>query len=234
MATTTCPSCGAKSATSDYCDSCGAALTAAPAAVTDPVATVGPATAQAAGDCPNCGAVRTTDDAFCEVCGLDFASGQMPVAPAPQPASAQGPPSGWTAVIEADQAFFDNNVIDSPAGLAFPNAASREVALDGDEIEIGRRSEAKGYFPAIDLSAPFADPGVSHHHAVLRRQPDNSWSLVDERSTNGTYLNGETTPVEHGVVTAIHDGDRINLGSFTRITFVRTKVASGKAAKAKS
>jgi hypothetical protein len=172
--------------------------------------------------CPNCGAARTPDDAFCEGCGLDFATGQMPVAPPPPAAAPSGIPSGWTAVIEADRAFFDSNEAEGATAIAFPDAlAPREVALTGDEVVIGRRSEAKGFFPAIDLSAPVTDPGVSHRHAALRRQPDGTWALIDEMSTNGTWLNGSAKPVEHGVLTALRDGDRINLGSFTCITIVK-------------
>jgi hypothetical protein len=223
MATTTkCPSCGADSTTSDYCDTCGAPLAAAPAAAAPPLDTpVAVAAPQAV--CPNCGAARSADDAFCEGCGLDFATGQMPVAPPPPAATPSGVPSGWTAVIEADRAFFDSNEAESATAIVFPDTlAPREVPLTGDEVVIGRRSEAKGFFPGIDLSAPVADPGVSHRHAALRRQADGSWALVDEMSTNGTWLNGADKAVDHGVVTALRDGDRINVGSFTSITIVKS------------
>jgi hypothetical protein len=221
MATTTlCPSCGAQSATADYCDTCGAPL-APPAASAAPVDAPAPPSAPAP-VCPNCGAARTPDDAFCEGCGLDFATGQMPVAPAPSAAAPSGVPSGWTAVIEADRVFFDSNEAEGATAIAFPDALGpREVPLTGDEVVIGRRSEAKGFFPGIDLSAPVADPGVSHRHAALRRQADGSWALVDEMSTNGTWLNGSDKPVDHGVLTALRDGDRINVGSFTSITIVK-------------
>jgi len=172
--------------------------------------------------CPNCGAARALDDAFCEGCGLDFATGQMPVAAPPPAGAPSGIPSGWTAVIEADRSFFDSNEAESATAIVFPESmAAREVPLTGDEVVIGRRSEAKGFFPGIDLSAPVADPGVSHRHAALRRQADGTWALVDDMSTNGTWLNGSAKPVEHGVLTALRDGDRINVGSFTCITIVK-------------
>jgi hypothetical protein len=223
--TTLCPSCGANSLTSDYCDSCGTAL-AAPAAAAAPGPAATPAAAPAAGLCPNCGAARAADDTFCEGCGLDFATGQMPAAPAPTAAAGTGAPSGWTAVVEADRAFFDSNEAEGATSIVFPEGAgSRDVPLTGDENWIGRRSEAKGFFPAIDLGSPITDPGVSHRHAVLRKQVDGSWALVDEMSTNGTYLNGSASPLPHGVVTALHDGDRLNIGSFTAITIVKDPAA---------
>jgi hypothetical protein len=216
VATTLCPSCGANSTTSDYCDTCGAALAQSPAVVAPVIDAPAPAAV-----CPNCGAARAPDDAFCEGCGLDFATGQMPVAPAPPVADVQAP-SGWVALVEADRAFFDSNEAEGATAIVFPAAAgSREVPLVGDEVWIGRRSEARGFFPAVDLGSPVTDPGVSHRHAVLRRQADGSWALVDETSTNGTWLNGSDKPVQHGAVTALHDGDRINVGSFTSITIVQ-------------
>lgn len=225
MTTTLCPSCGANSSTSDYCDSCGAAL-APPAATPAPPAATPAAAPASAGVCPNCGAARSPDDTFCEGCGLDFATGQMPAAPAAPPVADAGAPSGWTAVVEADRAFFDSNEAEGASSITFPaGAGSREIALAGDEVWIGRRSEAKGFFPAIDLSSPITDPGVSHRHAVLRRQSDGTWALLDEMSTNGTWINGGETPIPHGALTALHDGDRINVGSFTSITIVQDQPA---------
>ncbi len=128
----------------------------------------------------------------------------------------------WTAVIEADRAFYDSTVAGGPFPIAFPDdLESRQVPLSGEEVLIGRRSEARGIVPGIDLSAPVEDSAVSHRHAVLRRQADGSWALVDEMSTNGTWLNGASQPLERNVLTALDHGDRINVGAFTRITIVR-------------
>ena len=88
----------------------------------------------------------------------------------------------------------------------------------GDEVSIGRRSESKGYFPDIDLSSPVDDPAVSRRHAVLRRQADGSWAVVDLGSTNGTWLNDDDEPLAHGVVRVLREGDRLLLGAFTCIT----------------
>ncbi|HVF15155.1 MAG TPA: hypothetical protein VM942_11180, partial [Acidimicrobiales bacterium] len=62
-------------------------------------------------------------------------------------------PVRWTALVGADRAFFAGNV--TAGVVAFPEGlGDREVPLVGDEVSIGRRSESKGYFPDIDLSAP--------------------------------------------------------------------------------
>jgi hypothetical protein len=224
----TCPSCGASSATTDYCDSCGAAIAVAgPGAATDPAAGAG-AGASAPSPCPSCGAARTADDVFCEVCGLDFATGRLPEPP-PPPASAASPDASnagageWSIVVEADRAFFESNHTESPGAVAFPAAAGpRRVPLVGDEVAVGRSSPSRGFFPGVDLGSPVNDPAVSHHHCVLRRQDDGSWAVVDEGSANGTWLIDATAPLEPNVVTPLRAGDRLHVGAFTRLTLERS------------
>ena len=107
-----CPKCGAQSATTDYCDQCGAALDVAAGAAgaaggADPGApAAGAPSASASGPgrpgpsptatpssvsassaapeerCPQCDAPRAALELFCEHCGYDFVSGTMPALPA--------------------------------------------------------------------------------------------------------------------------------------------------------
>ena len=67
------------------------------------------------------------------------------------------------------------------------NGGRQEVALDKDEIGIGR-------VPANDLHLP--KNNVSKKHAVIVRQGAN-WQLVDMRSTNGTFINGQQLQGSH-------------------------------------
>jgi hypothetical protein len=221
----TCPN-GHQSESTDYCDTCGAVI---PAAATGPAAAAG--TTQiptvppvpAASTCPNCGAPREHDEAFCEVCGLDFATGQLP-APAAELAAAD--PAAvtvdWVAVVSADHRYFESNQAESPdATVTFPTDAEvREVPLTSDEILIGRRSDSKGIFPAIDLSEPPSDPGVSRRHAILRLNPDG-WVVIDQGSTNGTVVRGAVTAIKPGDAVRLHDGDHLHVGAWTRITLRR-------------
>ncbi len=249
-----CATCGSESATSDYCDTCGAAIAgpaaagtaSAAAAAVDPTpippSAVDPSDGAPSDTCYFCGAPRSADDVFCEVCGLDFVSGQMPAPPDPTPIPPPAPggsgavpvaagtpsvsgttvmpaavPSGWTALVGADRVFFDGNV--TAGVVTFPDAlVPRDIPLVGDEMSIGRRSESKGYFPDIDLSSPVDDPAVSRRHAALQRQADGSWAVVDVGSTNGTWINDEDEPIAPGVVRVLHDGDRLLVGAFTSIT----------------
>ena len=128
--------------------------------------------------------------------------------------------TGWVAVVSADHRYFESNQAESPdASVIFPtDAAVREVPLMSSEVLIGRRSDSKGIFPEIDLSEPPSDPGVSRRHAVLRRQPDDGWVVIDQGSTNGTVVRSATTPVKPGEAVRLHDGDHVHVGAWTRIT----------------
>jgi pSer/pThr/pTyr-binding forkhead associated (FHA) protein len=98
---------------------------------------------------------------------------------------------------------------------------ARTVPLTGDEVLIGRRSETDGILPQIDLGSPVPDPGVSRRHAVLRRQPDGGWAVIDQGSTNGTLVNDAATPVRPGQPAPLRDGDHVHVGAWTRITLRR-------------
>ncbi|MFC4054839.1 FHA domain-containing protein [Actinomadura syzygii] len=228
-----CPS-GHTSEADDYCDVCGDLMDGAPRArFGEPTPAPAPDPAPAP-TCPHCGNPRS--GRFCEADGYDFEKGalhtvQLAAAQAvrPRPAAQarqQGPPppapSGPSALIAADRAYFDTVVAQmgpDAAGLAFPPyCPERRVPLIGDQVRIGRRSTSRALLPEIDLSAPPEDPGVSHLHAVLLARPDGAWSLVDPGSTNGTTLNDAADPIGVNVPVPVSDGDRIHVGAWTTIT----------------
>jgi hypothetical protein len=70
----------------------------------------------------------------------------------------------------------------------------------------------------VDLSEPPADSGISRRHALLVRQPDGSWRLIDRDSTNGTYLNDGSEPIPGQQPVVVGDGDQIHVGAWTTIT----------------
>jgi serine/threonine protein kinase len=132
-------------------------------------------------------------------------------------------PGTWTAVVTADRAYYDSVQVesDSDAGLlAFPDGCpERRFGLSGTEVRIGRRSASRHSEPQIDLTGPPLDPGVSRLHAMLISGPDGGWSVVDLGTANGTLVNGREVP--QGQPVPLRDGDRINLGAWTRITITR-------------
>ncbi|MBK7395125.1 MAG: FHA domain-containing protein [Myxococcales bacterium] len=74
------------------------------------------------------------------------------------------------------------------------------VTFDGPRVVLGRSA-------SCDLRLP--DASVSARHASIRAQ-NAVWVLVDEGSTNGTFLNGERLAVQSA--RKIETGDRVVLG----------------------
>ncbi|MYS19686.1 Forkhead associated (FHA) domain, binds pSer, pThr, pTyr [Streptomyces sp. DvalAA-14] len=136
-----------------------------------------------------------------------------------------GPSTAWVAVIGADREYFTAMMARSGPegqGLYFP-AFSPEIQLPltGDQITIGRRRQSTGEAPDIDLARSPEDPGVSHKHAILVPQPDGSWSVVDQDSTNGTTVNLGEDPIRPYTPVPLEEGDRVHVGAWTTITLRR-------------
>lgn len=205
--TVACPH-GHTSETADYCDQCGARIEPTPAATaTPPTSVLEPVSVPE--PCPACGTARSGNERFCEACGYDYTKAR-PRAPEPGAATA------WEAVVSADRALFDRHTMGT---IAFPGtAASRVIALDRPEFQIGRRSATSDIRPDIDLAEAPEDPAVSHSHASLVRQDDGSYAVIDLSSTNGTTINDQAEPIAANTSVPLADGDRILLGAFTAIT----------------
>ncbi|WP_163014064.1 FHA domain-containing protein, partial [Streptomyces sp. S1] len=149
---------------------------------------------------------------------------QQHQAPQPPPQQFQPPqaPRSWSAVVGPDREYFMAMMQRSgpeATGLNLPAySPDKHLPLQGNQISIGRRRHSTGESPDIDLSVPPEDPGVSHQHAVLVQQPDGSWAVVDQNSTNGTTINGGEEPIQPYVPVQLQDGDRVHVGAWTTIT----------------
>ncbi|MGW9133224.1 FHA domain-containing protein [Streptomyces sp. NPDC055681] len=134
-------------------------------------------------------------------------------------------PANWTAVIAPDREYFLAMMQRSgpeATGLNLPAySPEQRLPLIGNQVTIGRRRHSTGESPDVDLSVPPEDPGVSHQHAVLVQQPDGSWAVVDQNSTNGTTLNGAEDPIQPYVPVPLQDGDQVHVGAWTTITIRR-------------
>ncbi|WP_063608108.1 FHA domain-containing protein [Streptomyces davaonensis] len=153
----------------------------------------------------------------------------------PQPGSGQAPPppggafpqqpATWMATIGPDREYFMAMMQRSgpeAAGLNLPAySPEQQRTLTGNQVTIGRRRHSTGDTPDIDLAVPPEDPGVSHQHAVLVQQPNGSWAVVDQNSTNGTTVNGSEEPIQPFVPVPLQDGDRVHVGAWTTITIRR-------------
>jgi serine/threonine protein kinase len=142
----------------------------------------------------------------------------MTISPAISPAAAT-----WTAIVAADRVYYDSVQAEADqdaASISFPGfVPERRFPLSGTEVRIGRRSVTQHLEPEIDLTGPPTDPGVSRLHAVLTADQDGTWSVTDPGTVNGITLNGKD--VAPGQPTPLRNGDRLHLGMWTLITFVR-------------
>ncbi|MHC5907843.1 FHA domain-containing protein, partial [Streptomyces sp. S6] len=141
----------------------------------------------------------------------------------PQP----GQPGGtWTATVAPDRDYFMAMMQRSgpeATGLNLPAySPEQQRTLTGNQVTIGRRRHSTGETPDIDLSVPPEDPGVSHQHAVLVQQPDGTWAVVDQNSTNGTTVNNGEEPIQPFVPVPLQNGDKVHVGAWTTITIRRS------------
>ena len=100
--------------------------------------------------------------------------------------------------------------------LTYPTPeGSREIAIEGDRISFGRGSEA---------DFRFDDDGLSRLHSTVYRDETRVW-IVDENSTNGSFVNGEKVPASG---TPLHNGDSIKIGHYTNLIARMTEKQSAQ------
>lgn len=215
---------GHDSVDDDFCDVCGRPIGQGP---------------QVAGPlfepCPVCMTQRVGDGPYCEACGHQFGTesstrdrpdtaircpidGSLIEAPNPEDSA-----GAWSVVVTADAEYFQRVMAlggpDASVMRFPPYHEPWSVALCGSRMRVGRRhsSETRGGVPEIDMTGPPTDPGISYLHAVLMRQPDGSWAIVDPGSANGTTMNGLPDVIEVNLPLVLNDGDRIHIGAWTTL-----------------
>ncbi len=84
--------------------------------------------------------------------------------------------------------------------FAFSDGADTSVvALDEGWTRIGR---------SLSADIRFDDPTVSRRHALVYREPTGGTRILDDRSLNGVFLNGDRVELQE-----LEDGDRIAVGT---------------------
>lgn len=155
--------------------------------------------------CPYCAHENREGVLFCEECGHPFTGNQENLLVT-------------TQLMQQEQAGFQGRVA---WGTAHFNQKSQLLIRIRDQAEaitleprkellLGRSDAAGQHSPDLDL-APYgaAEQGVSRRHAMIRRGED-TLTLIDLESTNGTYLNGQRLLPNQPRV--LRDGDEIRLG----------------------
>lgn len=87
------------------------------------------------------------------------------------------------------------------------------LALQGDDGEIRLFPIERGWTRigrSLTADLRLDDPSVSRRHALIVAEPGKELRVLDDRSLNGVFVNGET--VEWA---ALHDGDELAVGRYS-------------------
>lgn len=155
--------------------------------------------------CPYCAHENREGVLYCEECGHPFIGDQEALL-------------ATTRLMQQEQSGFHGRVAWGTAHFArearlvvrIRDHADAVVLESADEILIGRSDPKFDQVPDLDL-VPYgaAEQGVSRRHAMIRRGED-TLTLIDLDSTNGTFLNGQRLLPKQPRV--LRDGDEIRLG----------------------
>lgn len=90
--------------------------------------------------------------------------------------------------------------------------SGRRINLNiGDDLLIGRKDNARGIFPDVDLGLDGGyDAGVSRRHAILAYK-HNVYTVEDLGSSNGTFVNGRRLAPQ--TPTTIEHSDELKCGT---------------------
>jgi|SRR5215831_1071361 len=172
--------------------------------------------------CPYCAHNNREGEYFCEECGQNLLSGtivgvvatrKLTPADATNPLNATQPqpkPVTWgTARFNASSAIV----------IKLRDAGESMELPPTEEVLMGRYDVSNTVELGVDLTPYGArDNGVSRVHAAIRRGED-TLTLVDLNSANGTHLNGQRlTPNQPRV---LRDGDEVRLGKLVFHVFFR-------------
>lgn len=154
--------------------------------------------------CPYCGHDNREGTLFCEECGQTLFS-DTPVITATRQLQNVPDELGMKATWGTARFNREASII-----VHIRDAAEPIVLQPQKETILGRLDPTSQTGPDLDLT-PFGalEKGISRTHASIRRRED-TLTIVDLGSINGTYLNGQRLTPEQPRV--LRDGDEIRLG----------------------
>lgn len=156
-------------------------------------------------NCPYCGHNNREGTLFCEECGQTLFGDQTGAMAATKQLQNVPDELGMKATWGTARFSRDASII-----VHVRDAADPIVLKPQQETVFGRMDPNSDIGPDLDMS-PFGalEKGVSRTHAAVRRGED-TLTLVDLGSVNGTFLNGQRLSPNQPRV--LRDGDEIRLG----------------------
>jgi hypothetical protein len=223
----------------EYCEDCGAALSA-PAPVGAGVSGGGSAAASATGTGPTAsaagsvGSLAPEGPATASDASAPPAADAVPVAPPMSSSSAAASPAVPSETGAAGQAAPSASPSTGPgAGPAAPSSAAGsqaqarllavryggptgdEIPLVGQRLVVGRFDPETGPVD-IDLSESAESGHISRQHGELYREGDGSWMVRDLGSTNGVFVKSGDAASFGPRISAprsLQDGDEVAFGN---------------------
>ena len=154
--------------------------------------------------CSNCGHVNRVGLLFCEECGRNLAGAMnatLPTRKIPNETNDASAKATWGSARFGEGSQVILHIRDAATPLKLPVAP---------RLTMGRSDAGSATKPNIDF-APYGalDKGVSRSHATIELSED-TLTLIDTGSANGTFLNGQRLIPNQPRV--LRDGDEIRLG----------------------
>ena len=159
--------------------------------------------------CTNCQSKQLDGTIFCSECGASLISARrhqttmslgqrLPTSDLPAAAPTRA------SAAEPDQSVPTVTLVIMNSG--------RRIKLDvSDDLLIGRKDNARGIFPDVDLGLDGGyDAGVSRRHAILSYK-ESVYTIEDLDSANGTFVNEQRLAPQ--VVTPLAHGDELKCGT---------------------
>jgi hypothetical protein len=155
--------------------------------------------------CPYCAYKNREGYLFCEECGQPLSNSEL--TPAQSTKQLEVKSDDFAARATWGTARFDK---DATVIMHIRDASDPITFHPGGQTVLGRSDNTSPQQPDLDLT-PFGalEKGVSRIHAAICRN-DDTLTLVDKGSANGTHLNGQRLVPDQPRV--LRDGDEIRLG----------------------
>lgn len=158
--------------------------------------------------CPYCGHQDREGVLFCEECGRNLNSPAENTINLTSTKKLESTIANLQTKVTWGTARFGQ---DAMIIIHIRDVADPIIVRPGEKLVIGRADSTSTKRPDLDLTPYGAlEKGVSRIHAAISRSDEDTLTIVDLSSANGTHLNGQRLVPDQPRI--LRDGDEIRLG----------------------